>query len=59
MSFLERSTVHCPYLGGSTIGGFTVLCFLVFCAQSVAAAVVVRSEFDEAYFKQVCGLAII
>ena len=25
MSFVERSIILCPYLGGSTIGGSTVL----------------------------------
>ena len=29
MSFVERSIILCPYLGGSTIGGFTVLHFWV------------------------------
>ena len=24
MSFIESSTIQCPFLGGSTIGGFTV-----------------------------------
>ena len=25
VSFVERSIIHCPFLGGSTIGGFIVL----------------------------------
>ena len=25
MSLVEKSIIHCPYLGGSPIGGFTVL----------------------------------
>ena len=25
LSLVERSIIHCPYLGGSTIGGYTVV----------------------------------
>ena len=25
VSLVERSIIHCPYLGGSTMGGFTVV----------------------------------
>ena len=35
MSFVERSIILCPYLGGSTIGGSTVVIDKFTCDQSV------------------------
>ena len=30
VSIVERFIIQCPYFGGSTIGGSTVLCLLLF-----------------------------
>ena len=33
MSFVERSFILCPFLGGSTIGGFTVFIIFIKCCN--------------------------
>ena len=43
MSLVERSFILCPFLGGSTIGGFTVfICYS--CEHSLSPSVQLRVE---------------
>ena len=44
VSLVERSIIHYPYLGGSTIGGFTVLCSTLYCELCPCRVTVVTSS---------------
>ena len=47
MSFVERSIILCPYLGGSTIGGFTVYSCSIYCTDDNILYHILSNRIDE------------
>ena len=54
MSFVERFIILCPYLGVSTIGGFTVY-IILYCIYNVYLLVNVELEVPLFNFQQKCN----